>query len=468
MLRRAGLVDHVDGAVGQLAVIDIAAGQFDRRPDRVVGIAQLVMLFEMRLQPHQDLDGVRHRGLVHVDLLEPARQRAVLLEMLAVFLVGGRTHAAQLAARQSRFQQIRGIHRPARGCAGADHRMNLVDEQDGVVVVFQFLDHGLQPFLEIAAIAGAGQQRAHIEREDRGAGQNLGRLALDDLLGQALGDGGLADARIAHQKRVVLAPPAQDLNATFDLGFAADQRIDVALLRFRVQIDAIFRQSRFVPGLLCLFGLLLLDRLVRACDLARFAERGVLGDPMGDEVDRVVTGHVHFLQEEGRVGFAFGEDRHQHIRTRDLLPARALDMNRGALDHALEGSGRHRLGTFDIGDQRREIILDEVDQQLAQFFQIDVAGPHDLDRLGFLGQRQQQMFQRCKFVAMFIGQREGLMNGLFQGGRETWHGRLLSVGWRYGRIERPTCPDCHDAVNFWWILRGIKRFFSNMPRFCLG
>jgi hypothetical protein len=115
MLRRPGLVDHVDGRIRQLAVVDIARGQFDRRLDRVIGVAQVVMLFEMRLQTHQDLDRIGHRRLVHVDLLEAARQRAVLFEMLTEFLVGGRAHAAQLAALQRGFQQVRGIHRAARG-----------------------------------------------------------------------------------------------------------------------------------------------------------------------------------------------------------------------------------------------------------------------------------------------------------------------------------------------------------------
>ena len=55
--------------------------------------------------------------------------------------------------------------------------------------------HRLQPLLEVAAIARAGQQRAHVEREDGGLGQHFRHVALDDALGQALGDGGLADAR---------------------------------------------------------------------------------------------------------------------------------------------------------------------------------------------------------------------------------------------------------------------------------
>src|SRR3546814_4277311 len=57
----------------------------------------MVMLLEARAQTLEDLDAVRHGWLDHVDLLEAAGQRAVLLEHAAVFLERGRTDAAQFA-----------------------------------------------------------------------------------------------------------------------------------------------------------------------------------------------------------------------------------------------------------------------------------------------------------------------------------------------------------------------------------
>ena len=78
-----------------------------------------------------------------------------------------------------------------------------------------------------------------------------------------------------------------------------------------------------------------------------------------DEIHRVVTGHVHFLQEECGVGFAFGKDRDQHIGTRHLTAARALHMDRRALHTALEGGGGHGFGAVDIGDEAGELFFDE-------------------------------------------------------------------------------------------------------------
>jgi hypothetical protein len=114
-------------------------------------------------------------------------------------------------------------------------------------VVLELLHHGLQPLLEVAAVAGAGEQRAHVEREDRGPASTSGVSPSTIFLRQALGDGGLADAGVADQQRVVLAAAAEHLDAALDLLLAADQRVDVALAGLGVEVDAVFRQR----GLLC-------------------------------------------------------------------------------------------------------------------------------------------------------------------------------------------------------------------------
>ena len=56
----------------------------------------MVLLVD-RLEPHHDLDGVADGRLRNVDLLETPDQRAVLLEVVAIFLVSRRAYAAQVA-----------------------------------------------------------------------------------------------------------------------------------------------------------------------------------------------------------------------------------------------------------------------------------------------------------------------------------------------------------------------------------
>src|SRR3546814_18550784 len=93
------------------------------------------------------------------------------------------------------------------------------------------------PLLEIAAIAGSGKQRAHVERVDHRFLEDVGNLALHDLARQAFRDGGLAHARIAHIERVVLRPADEDLDRPADFGSAADQRVNLAPRRLLTEVD---------------------------------------------------------------------------------------------------------------------------------------------------------------------------------------------------------------------------------------
>jgi len=101
-----------------------------------------------------------------------------------------------------------------------------------------------------SAIARSGKQRAHVEQEDGGIAQHVRHFAVHDAARQTLGDGGLADAGFADEERIVLLPPAQHLNGAVDLGLAADQRIDLALARLLVEVDAIgVERVAFLLGL---------------------------------------------------------------------------------------------------------------------------------------------------------------------------------------------------------------------------
>ena len=206
---------------------------------------------EAGLEAPQDLDRLGDRRLDHVDLLEAARERVVLLEDAAVLVVGRRADALERPGRQRGLEQVGRVERAAGGRAGADQRVDLVDEEDRVGIVDELLQHRLQALLEVAAILGAGEQRAHVERVHLALGEDLGHLALDDAPRQAFGDRGLADARLADQQRVVLAAAAQRLDDALELPVAADQRVDLADERLRVQVQrvALERTARLLAVL---------------------------------------------------------------------------------------------------------------------------------------------------------------------------------------------------------------------------
>ncbi len=164
---RRGLVDEVDRLVRQLPVADVAVRERRRRDDRGVRDLDLVVDLVALLEPAQDRDRVLDARLVDEHLLEAALERRVLLDVLAVLVERGRADAVQLAARERGLQHVAGVHR-ALGLAGADHRVQLVDEQNDLAFLLrEIVQHGLQPLLELAAELRARDQRAHVERRAR-------------------------------------------------------------------------------------------------------------------------------------------------------------------------------------------------------------------------------------------------------------------------------------------------------------
>ena len=221
------------------------------------------------LQAAQDRDRVLDRRLAHVHLLEPALERGVLLDVLAVLVERGRADQAQLAAREHRLDHVAGVDR-ALGAARADDRVQLVDERDDLAVgVGDLLEHGLEPLLELAAVLRARDHRADVERDEPLVAQALGHVALDDAAREALDDRGLADAGLADEHRVVLRAARQHLDDAADLLVAPDDRVELALARVLGEVAAVLLER-----LVLLLGVLARDAVrSRAPPAARRARR---------------------------------------------------------------------------------------------------------------------------------------------------------------------------------------------------
>ena len=145
--------------------------------------------------------------------------------------------------------------------------MHLVDEQDDAALGRGHLvQHGLQPLLELAAIFRAGDQRAHVERQQLLVADRFRHVAVDDAQREALDDRGLADAGLADQHRIVLGAARQHLDGAADLLVAADDRIELARPRGLGEVAGVFLQR--VIGVLG-------ARRIGGAALAQIVDRGV-------------------------------------------------------------------------------------------------------------------------------------------------------------------------------------------------
>ncbi len=238
-----GLVDEVDGLVGQEPGGDVAVGQRGGGDERGVGDPHAVVHLVALLESAQDADGVLDGRLADVDLLEAALERRVLLDPLAVLVERGGADHPQLAAGQHRLDHVAGVHRALTGRAGADDGVQLVDERDDLTVgLGDLLEDGLEPLLELAAVLRAGDHRAEVERDDLLVAQRLGHVTGHDALSEALDDRGLADAGLADQHGVVLGAPRQHLHDAPDLLVATDHRVELSGAGAIGEVDAVLLQ----------------------------------------------------------------------------------------------------------------------------------------------------------------------------------------------------------------------------------
>ncbi len=189
------------------------------------------MEFVFLFQPAQDRDRILDAGFVGEHRLEAALQRRVLFDMLAIFVQRGRADAMQFAARKGWLEQVGGVHR-ALALARADQGVHLVDEQDDRALGGgDLIEHRLKPFLELAPVFCAGDERSHVEGQQLLVFQRFGHVAVDDSLSEPLDNRGFPHPRLTDQHRVVFCATRQNLNGAPNFLVAAYHRVKLFITR---------------------------------------------------------------------------------------------------------------------------------------------------------------------------------------------------------------------------------------------
>jgi hypothetical protein len=193
-------------------------------------------------QPSHHVDGLCFCGLHHLQRLEAPGQRGIFLDVALVLGPGGGTHRAQRASRERWFEKvgrIAGSGLPAR----ADQGVHFVDEENHRLHGFVcLLEQRLQARLELASHAGPREERTDVETQQACVAQRRRHIAAGNGQRQALDHGGLADARLSRQQRIVLAAPQENVDHRADFMPASDDRIDLAAARALGQVGAIAAQ----------------------------------------------------------------------------------------------------------------------------------------------------------------------------------------------------------------------------------
>jgi hypothetical protein len=214
------------------------------------------------------------------------------------------------------------------------------------------------------------KQARHVQHQDALALQGLRHLAVDDALGQALDDGGLAHAGFADEHRVVLGAPLQYLDGAADLVVPADHRVQLALARPVGQVQGVLGQ-----GLALAFGFLGVHALAAAHLLDRRFQGLAAGTVLLEQATRLAL-VVHGGQQEqfaGDVlvaplgGFLVGqvEQVDQFLGGLDF-PAGAFHLGQ-AVHGVLQGGhqgGQAGAGLLQDGPGGAALLVDQGGQQV--------------------------------------------------------------------------------------------------------
>src|SRR2546422_1650544 len=402
---RRGLVDQVDGFVGQEAVGDVAVRQRRRRDDRIVGDADAVVNFVPFLEAAQNRDRVFDRRLTHEHWLEAPLERGVLLDVLAVLVQRRRPHDVELAARQRRLQHVGGVHRPF-GLPRADERVQLIDEHD--VTPFSCRDlfeNRLESLLEFSAELGARDERADVERDEMLVLQRIGDVAVHNALRQPFDDRGLADAGLTDQYGIVLGAARQHLHHATDLFVPADDGIEFPLAGDLGEIA-----GEALQRLVLVLGLLIRDA-VRAAHAFERGQQLRTGDAIGGE------------QLPRRRVLLLGE-RQEQMLGRDVGIAERFRFLVGAIQDARQLPGNRRISAARLLGKALDLALRlglelrDVEPRLLQ-------QRHD-DSFVLLQQREEKMRIVDDGIALGAGERGRLLQSLGGfNGESIW----LDHGW---------------------------------------
>ncbi len=134
-------------------------------------------------QAVQHVDGVFLRRLFDEDRSKTTVERAVFLDVLAVFVQCGRTDGLQFAAREGGLHHIARVHCTTR-CSCADELMQFVDEQDNLACrALDFFNGRFEAFFKLTAEAAASQHRRKVKRQHALVQQRFRHIAIDNFLG---------------------------------------------------------------------------------------------------------------------------------------------------------------------------------------------------------------------------------------------------------------------------------------------
>ena len=198
-----------------------------------------------------------------------------------------------------------------------------------------------------------GHERPDVERQDPLVQQDVRHVAGDDPMGEALGDGRLADAGLADEGRVVLRLATEDLDDPLDLLLSADDGIQLSCTGGVGEIDAELVHGRGLARALRLLG-------------GRPGGGALRQDP-DDLVADLVEVDAEGLQHTGGDPLALADEAQEQVLRADVVVSQPAGLVDGQLDDALRARRQ-----ADLADDRAIAASDDELDRGPDLGQLDV------------------------------------------------------------------------------------------------
>ena len=318
------LIEQVDGLVRQEAVVYIPHGELVGRAHRPGGEPDAVVPFKRCAHTAQHLHRLLAVGLADLHRLEAPFERGVLFDVPPVFLRRRRADYLHLAAAERGLEDVCRVYR-ALGAARADDRVQLVYKEDDVTRAAHIAQHGLHALLKIPAVLCPCEHRRDIQRHYALVFKLCRCLPLRNAHRQALRDGGLADARLPDEHRVILAAAREDLYRAAYLLRPPDDGVEGSACGEVGQVAAVLVEHARVRAAY---------RAARRARLRLAAEVGISehGHDVGVDIIEVAAG---LAQNGGGSAVALTQQTEQQVLGADVALLKAARLLRGALHRAL-------------------------------------------------------------------------------------------------------------------------------------
>ena len=162
--------------------------------------------------------------------------------MLAILVESGGAYALKFTTGEGRLENVGCINSPFGG-TGTNEGMDLINDKNHIAGTSNFLHDLLKALFEFAPVFCASHQQTYVQGQDPLVLKDVRHFAHGDALGQAFGDGRLANSRFTDQDRVVLGATTENLDHPLNLVLTPHHRIKFGLGGHLGQVAAKFIQG---------------------------------------------------------------------------------------------------------------------------------------------------------------------------------------------------------------------------------